>query len=94
MPIPETGIVISDSVSFQIKINNDGTVHLYNNANGSWIEDRAVALKLAKLNVTTELSTNDTVGVTENFNCQDGIKRIKKLHVANGIVTKLEVESA
>ena len=94
MATPETGIIISDAVSFQIKINNDGTIHLYNNVNGSWIEDGAVAMKLAKLNVTTELASGDTVGVTENFNCQDGVKRIKKLHVLNGIVTKLEVENA
>jgi len=94
MATPETGIVISDSVSFQIKIDNDGTIHLYNNVYGAWVEDGAVAIKFAKVNITTELATNDAMGITENFSSQDGTKRIKKLHVVNGIVTKLEVENA
>jgi hypothetical protein len=94
MATPETGIIISDAVSFQIKIDNTGTIHLYNNVSGVWVEDGAVAIKFTKLNVTTELATGDAVGITENFNCNDGAKRIKKLHVLNGIVTKLEVENA
>jgi len=96
MATPETGIIISDAVSFQIKIDNTGSIHLYNNVNGSWVEDGDVAIKFAKLNVSTEMTAgvDAKVGVTENFNCNDGVKRIKKLHVLNGIVTKLEIEDA
>jgi hypothetical protein len=94
MATPETGIVISDAVSFQIKIGNDGTVTMYKNINGVWVADSAVAIKLDKLSITTELNTGDNTGITENFNVQDGAKRIKKLQVVNGIVTKLEVENA
>lgn len=96
MATPETGIIISDAVSFQIKIDNTGAIHLYNNVNGAWVEDGDVAIKLAKLGIVTEITVgaDAKVGVTENFNCNSGAKRIKKLHVLNGIVTKLEVEDA
>jgi hypothetical protein len=89
MPTPETGIIISDAVAMQIKINTDGTVQLFENIEGVWQEVSTVTFNISQLNVTTKLFADGVEGETANFNAQGG-KTISKLQVKKGLVTKLE----